>query len=532
MVSAVFLSFVVTALVHLASAAQPSKQKQKHRGNNAMEFVATRGLSSESPAHNLKEVVHKSAVGNAEGSAAAGHRVSLAIDPHGEVKKVADAQTPSVETLEHQTLKTNVHEETKKSVGIQEKLPKAARNSEHQTHQAPAAQAESTVREAVREVPDTVIDRPKTGDAPPSGVRHAGDAPSTATGNTAGGEKEMPASITRILEGLSGGTGTALEPTGDQALDQEIRFRMQAQDTAVLLLLMMIYIIILIFMYSMVYRMSRSDSTVRYYCNPAYHRMTLDNNDFDRFLGIFNQRPLENKPQIRVAGFNLAPGEGSSNVWQAGMQNAVSGAQTAWRGKTYDTTFYYALDLEQWTSATGEMDEKDQITTKEFLNCSNPLATLVISKEAVWDDFEEVATNIKAKIRESGFEGPIDVTISPPDRVIVYQNDHWANFMYNETVKVMTLLSIVGGLVYVPYMWIRGSRAKHTVTSKFKVSIDKETYWKLIEKHISVRGFAVPEDASPGAWPPGTPPQQIRADRDRVNPNADLAAQLMNTTSQ
>merc|ERR1719191_1020311 len=250
-------------------------------------------------------------------------------------------------------------------------------------------------------------------------------------------------------------------------------------------------------------------------------------------MTVFNQRPLENKPQIRVAGFNAVPGEGNLNVWQTGIQNAVSGAQTAWRGKTYDTTFYYALDLEQWTSATGEMDEKDQITTKDFLNCSNPLATLVISKEAVWDDFEEVATNIKAKIRESGFEGPIDVTISPPDRVIVYQNDHWANFMYNETVKVMTLLSIVGGLVYVPYMWIRGSQAKSVVTSKLKVSVDAQSYWKLIEPHISNRGFAVREARSSGNWPPATPTPPNRATRaegDAVNQNSELAAQLMNTT--
>merc|ERR1719240_1402631 len=118
----------------------------------------------------------------------------------------------------------------------------------------------------------------------------------------------------------------------------------------------------------MVYRMSRSDSPVRFYCNPSYHRMCTESRDFDSFLNVFNNRPLENKPQIRVAGFNATPQE--SAAWHAGM---VSGscAQTAWRGKTYDTAFYYALDLEEWTSPVGEISEKDQASIQEFLDTPN-----------------------------------------------------------------------------------------------------------------------------------------------------------------
>jgi len=498
-----------------------------------MEFAATKGLSSESPAHQLKEVVHKSTFESEANEASA--RVSLAIDPHGDVKKVAVAEKPEVESHHRKT--ASVHEETKKSVGIQEK---STRTAEHAINPTPVAAVESAVREAVREVPETVVipdsaEGERIIELPPSGVRHE-DSVAVAKGKDDPAKAEpqaeelpeVPTSMSRILEGLSGGTGTALEPTGDKTLDREIRFRMQAQDTAVLLLLMLIYIIILIFMYSMVYRMSRSESPVRYYCNPSYHRMSTNATDFDNFLTIFNQRPLENKPQIRVAGFNVAPGgDGTTNVWQSGMDSVMTGAQTAWRGKTYDTVFYYALDLDQWTSATGEINEKDQATMKEFLSTTNPLATLVINKEAVWDEFAEVATNIKAKIRESGFEGPIDVTLSPSDRVVIYQNDHWANFMFNETVKVMTLLSVIGGLVYVPYMWIRGSRAKHVVTSKFQVSVNTQTYWKLIEPHISSRGFAVAEGrTAPAAWPVSPPAEEA----DPVN--SDLAAQIMNASVQ
>jgi len=312
-------------------------------------------------------------------------------------------------------------------------------------------------------------------------------------------DSSVSGTIGRILDGLSGGTGTVLEPTHNKEFDREIRFRMRMQDIAVLVLLMIVYLAILFFMYSLIYRMSNSDSTVKYYCDPTYHRLSCQSEDVASFLTAFNKRPETNKPQIRVAGF-------SESADQSGPFVELPAGVSSWRGKTYKTLFYYALDLDTWAEAEGTVDAKELLTIEEFIATKNPLATVSIKKEMVWEDFEEVATNLRAKIRACGFEGPLDVTMSPPDTCRVFQNTRWANFMYNETVKVMTLLSIIGGLVYLPYMWIRSRSQRKVVTSKFKITISGKDYWQLISPKISAHGFGLPQGETPSA-------PQIRQER-------------------
>lgn len=319
-------------------------------------------------------------------------------------------------------------------------------------------------------------------------------------------DESMSSTIGHILDGLSGGTGTVMEPTHNLELDREIRFRMRMQDIAVLALLLVIYMAILFFMYSLIYRMSNSDSSVKFYCDPSYHRLTCQSADVDSFIAAFNKRPETNKPQIRVAGF----AESENPAQQSGI--------SAWRGKNYKTSFYYALDLDTWMDSEGIVDEKELRTIEEFIQTTNPLATISIRKEMVWKDFEEVATNLKAKIRACGFEGPLDVSMSPPDTCRVFQNTRWANFMYNETVKVMTLLSIVGGLVYLPYMWVRSRRERKVVTSKFNINISGKDYWELISPHISEHGFGLPQGETPSA-------PQLRPNAGQASPNRDPLAE-------
>lgn len=294
-------------------------------------------------------------------------------------------------------------------------------------------------------------------------------------------DDEKSITVSRILDGLSGGTGTGDLPTGNKKFDRTIKFRMRAQDSAVLILLMVVYFVLLGLMVSLVWRSSATQSDIRYYCDPSQHRLNCTCADKAGFLATFNKRPESNKPQILVAGFeeNAAPTEDDT---------------TDWRGKKYGTVFYYALDLDSWTEEMGEMDEEGRDAVDDFLASKNSLATLSIKKEIVWDHFEDVCTHLKAKIRACGFDGPLDISISPPDKLRVYQNTHWANFMFNETMKVIALLSIIGGLFYLPYMWIRAHRARKVVTSRFRITIDGTAYWRLIGPYISEKGFCVPDD--------------------------------------
>jgi len=303
-------------------------------------------------------------------------------------------------------------------------------------------------------------------------------------------DSSLSGTIGRILDGLSGGTGTVVEPNNKE-LDHLIRFRMRMQDSAVLVLLMIVYLAILIFMYTLIYRMSHSDSTVKYYCDPQYHRLSCSSDDVVTFLSAFNKKPDTNKPQIRVAGF--AEGDVEPAQHAATQSPGIS----PWRGKNYKTLFYYALDLDCWTDDEGMVDEKDRRTLEEFLVTRNPLQTVEIRKEMIWKDFEEVATKVKAKIRACGFQGPLDVCMSPSDTCRVFQNTRWANFMFNETVKVMTLLSVIGGVVYLPYMWIRSRNQRKVITSKFNIRITGEEYWRIIGPQISENGFGVPQGETP-----------------------------------
>merc|ERR1719333_484930 len=99
----------------------------------------------------------------------------------------------------------------------------------------------------------------------------------------------------------------------------------------------------------------------------------------------------------------------------------------------------------------------------------NDLAVLEMQKEVAWKSWEELATNIKHKIRQSGFNGIISVRRTECDSVTIFQNTAWANFMHSRTTKVLCALSVVGWMFYVPYMWMRCSCT--VVRARYKVDI-------------------------------------------------------------
>ena len=95
--------------------------------------------------------------------------------------------------------------------------------------------------------------------------------------------------------------------------------------------------------------------------------------------------------------------------------------------------------------------------------------------------------NIKKRIREHGFEGVIEVELRGKDKVEVYRNKQWPNFLKSRTSIMLFVLSGVGLLWYVPYVWRTGQQT--AIKSVFRIDKDIAEYWELIEPHLCKDGF-------------------------------------------
>ena len=81
---------------------------------------------------------------------------------------------------------------------------------------------------------------------------------------------------------------------------------------------------------------------------------------------------------------------------------------------------------------------EDRRTLDDYLlRDSNDLSYIEFEKKVAWRDWEELATNIKHKIRQSGFPGVVSVDRIEEDYVQVYKNKPWANFMHSRATRCL-----------------------------------------------------------------------------------------------
>jgi len=292
---------------------------------------------------------------------------------------------------------------------------------------------------------------------------------------------EVP--VNEVIYALGGGTGATIGGTGSADLDRDLLRRMRYQDKAVMMLLLFMYFITLVFSANFAYRQALNDSPVRYYADPRFHDMVLEGNDVDRFLDTFNQSPKD--MQLQVAGFIQVP---------SGMVSSVE-----WQGECYLDAFSFALDLSPWIVRENTTEGPPQLvdgfvaedleTIHDWLvHDSNDLSIIELQKEVSWNNWEELATNIKHKIRQCGFAGIISVHRTECESVNVYKNTPWANFMHSRTTKVLCALSVVGWIFYLPYMYIRCNTT--SARSHYRIDISINDYWGLISSKLSAEGFS------------------------------------------
>lgn len=303
-----------------------------------------------------------------------------------------------------------------------------------------------------------------------------------------------PPDFFHLLEALGGGTGAAIRGTGIRELDRDLMRRLHFQDQAVLVLLVVAYFVSISLIASMTYRQSHNNSQVTYYADPRFHAMVMEGHTVEAFMDAFNDAPKS--VQLQVTGFVPIP----EGVMATGVQ---------WQGELYHVAFTFALDLSPWVvweREIGQLDDSDPNRVhspledgiesdgieciRGFLeNSTNDLATLELVKEVSWPHWEELATNIKHRIRQSGFNGIIGIHRTETDTVCIYKNRPWANYIHNRMTKVLCLLSVFGWMFYVPYTWFRCT--KSVVKAHFKVDVSIANYWPLIADKLGATGFEI-----------------------------------------
>merc|ERR1719424_2090623 len=293
-----------------------------------------------------------------------------------------------------------------------------------------------------------------------------------------------------MLMDLGGGTGATIGGTGILELDQDLVRRMRYQDKAVMLLLLVMYFVTLGFSASFAYRQALNNSPVTFYSDPRYHDFVAEGRDQDTFLESFTGSPKD--VHLQVTGF-------------VPVSSGVLGS-IEWQGEYYYDAFSFTLDLSPWVVREGTTDDSrsgpwnDDVPLVNGVVASdlddlnyyisgdtNDLAILELHKEVVWPNWEGLATNIKVKIRQQGFSGIISIQRTDCEPVSVYKNTAWANFMHSRTTKVLCALSVLGWLVYLPYMWLRCTST--VIHARYKVDIPISDYWQLISDKLTADGF-------------------------------------------
>jgi len=340
-------------------------------------------------------------------------------------------------------------------------------------------------------------------------------------------------SVWSNLLALAGGTGFTMDLLLRR--DSLRSDRMIIQDEAVLFLLIGLYLNALLLSGVLAYRQARNDSRVQFYADPRVDGSVSHTFNMADFLEAFNQPPKN--VYVRVSGYTHAPLHAPGCF--------------SWRGLNYNLAFSFCLDISPWlVRATtdgdrlplrhsarntasgsssggrkeagssdrrkvqssrkssipwcaGERLRKDGVVGSDadklcdFLSKtakSNELAYVDMQKHVSWTGWEELATNIKMIIHHRGFDGLVWVDCTDGVSLPVHQNTQWANFMHSRALKVILAFSIIGFLLYIPYMGLRCIRLP--VRTLHKVNINVTDYWHLIVEQLGRHGFS--HDAQDG----------------------------------
>lgn len=320
---------------------------------------------------------------------------------------------------------------------------------------------------------------------------------------------------------LAGGIGAAVGNTGSRQFDQELVQRIQLQDLVVILLLTFVYLTTLLFGACLAHRQAYNGSPVKYYADPRHFDDMVDESSVEAFLEAFNQPPKS--VLLKVSGY-------------IPVRPATLGS-FLWKGQHFISSFAFSLDLAPWVRRSrlssdehsGADDAKDGIQAEDLSDLSNflatdvnELATVEMLKVIEWENWEELALNLKHQIHQCGFKGVIQIDRVEVEQMIIYKNEQWANFLHGKKLKVLLALSVLGWFIYWPYMRFRA--AQLTVHCKHHIAIPISDYWNLIVDKLSANGFNLPSAQYPRHFPAQVPSEiETEVSGSEIPSNDDLS---------
>jgi len=322
---------------------------------------------------------------------------------------------------------------------------------------------------------------------------------------------------TRMLIALGSGTGLTAHGaavTGiESVLRRDIDRRTKYQSDAVLLLVTMVYLASITVGLNFVYLQVQNRSPVTYYADPRYSTATMAGNALDDFLMAFNQPPKH--AHLQVTGYTPL-----CDPSVRSLHTRRRGSIVDWQGEPYHVRFNFSLDLSSWISRVHGIESNqsqphapagpgsslrsyEEGLTSEGLGSiayflthdTNDLSRIELRKEVEWQGWEELATNIKQKIRQQGFSGTVHVQCVECETTSIYKNTVWANFMHSRATKALLAVSVVGFIPYLLYMRLRCQAA--LVRVRHRIDIAPQDYWSLVSDGLSAAGFqpiSQPED--------------------------------------
>lgn len=292
--------------------------------------------------------------------------------------------------------------------------------------------------------------------------------------------------VEKLGEGI-GATAYERSPTGSRDINHELRKRLQLQDIATVALLIAVFGLTVLLSCCSVYQVAEDPSPAAYYSEPKHYqqRVICESNDVDAFLAAFNTQPQN--VRLRIIGRNPEPGGfrrflRSMNA-HAARPRGLAALLPVRQRRRLPVLFDVALDLSPFITGDGRLSDDNLATLQKYLNTKNGLETLLIQKRVDWILWEDVATNIKQRLRTLGFPGDVDVLFEAQDEVLIYQNHKWSNFIRNRVTQALVVISVVGSAVWLPYVWVRSKTTR--VETRFRINVDESRYWELVSEGLS-----------------------------------------------
>mmetsp|Transcript_6166 Transcript_6166/g.17244 ORF Transcript_6166/g.17244 Transcript_6166/m.17244 type:complete len:652 (+) Transcript_6166:216-2171(+) len=309
------------------------------------------------------------------------------------------------------------------------------------------------------------------------------------------------------LEHLGSGVGAMTydrSPSDSQRLNHVFERRLEIQDLATLLLLAAALLATVVVSLMLVYHISDDPSPAAFYSDPRYthtlrQRVICEEGTAEAFLRAFNTQPQV--ARLRLIGRigeapNVMGNLRAGRFWTAlahlgeHICEFLDAGVSADRSPSWESVLFdVSLDLTPFITGDGRLSsDSDMATLEKHVRAENRLEVIMIHKEVEWPNWEDIATNIKQRLRTLGFPGTVDVHLEAVEEILVYRNDPWQNFTRNRITQALIMLSVVGPFMWLPYLYRRQKTVR--VNSKFKVNLGLDNFWEHVSRGLNCRhGF-------------------------------------------